>query len=230
MTCKKCGGFIDTAVKNADGSVTCPTCGTVYRRRPAAQAARKPESSSEASDTAPKIDLDKVKAASREGFEKAKTASREGLGRAKVFYEQFMEVKVGKYPAWAVVLAAVVLLGILLSVFSGGSSDPYDPVYKLEKAFNSQSAKQLWEIMDPELRKQTTYTEFRSMAEVTLAYMSGSEVKITPLSFQKGRDSNYGEVSYRMSVTLMGYPQTQTGTMQVRKVGGTWYISDLSIL
>ncbi len=229
MTCKRCGAFIDTAVKNADGSVTCPECGTVYRRRPAGQTAQRPESSQKAPKAAPSVDLEKVKAASREGFEKAKAASREGLGRAKTFYDQFMEVKVGKYPAWAIVLTAIVVLGILFSVFSGGSSDPYDPVYNLEKAFNNQSAKQLWEVIDPDLRKQITYGEFKSSADILLANMSGAKIEITPLSFQQGRNKNDGEVTYRMTATIVDYPRTQTGTMQVRKVGGTWYLSDLNM-
>ena len=229
MTCKRCGGFIDTAVKNADGSVTCPECGTVYRRRPAGQTAPRTVNSPKTPAAAPSVDLEKVKAASREGFEKAKAASREGLARAKTFYDQFMDVKVGKYPAWAIVLSAIVIIGILLSVFPGGSSDPYEPVYKLEKAFNAQSAKQLWEIIDPDLRKQTSYAEFKGMADVTLAYMSGSKIEMTPLSFQQGRNRNDGEVTYRMTATILGYPQSQTGTLQVRKVGGTWYLSDLNL-
>ena len=229
MTCRKCGGFIDTAVKNADGSVTCPGCGTVYRRRPAAPGAQNSGAKPAKPNAVAPIDIEKVKAASREGLEMAKTVSREGAKRAKTFFDQFMEVKVGKYPAWAVVLAAAVLLGILLSVFSGGSSDPYDPIYKLEKAFNSQSSKQIWEIMDPELRKQVTYAEFKDQADISLALMSASKIRITPLSFQQGRDSSLGEVSYRIDIDISGLQQSNTGTMQVRKVGGTWYLSDFNM-
>ncbi|MCR4622428.1 MAG: hypothetical protein K5663_10155 [Clostridiales bacterium] len=227
MTCKRCGGFIDTAIKNEDGSVTCPGCGTVYRRRPpASQGSDAPRPAAAGAGRAEERKVRQSKSSSVSALATVKAAA----GRGKTFWGQFMDVKLGKYPAWAAVLAAVVVLGILFSVFSGGPSGPYAPLYKLEKAFNSQSARQLWNAIDPELRTQFTYSEFENQVGVGLAMMSTGKVKITPISFEQGTDSSIGKVTYKMDVSIMGYSQSQTSSCKVRKVGGTWYISDMSIL
>ena len=40
MICKRCGNEINTNNRRADGTIVCPSCGMIYRQKPAAKQAQ----------------------------------------------------------------------------------------------------------------------------------------------------------------------------------------------
>ena len=156
------------------------------------------------------------------------------------FIGDFLNLKVGKYPAWIALIAVVIIIVLSVSIFGGGKySAQYELLSRMEKAYNKKDMNALMSCFDPNVTQSLMSLAglvginadtiesmipfgnlIASQVGVSISDNWG-KVKIKGLSCSVNGSS--GTIRYRITWTGAGKTTSVEDTEKIIKVGNKWY-------